>query len=43
MGLHVLDHGHQVEACTADPVAQRAAVEVETLTLENPRLAVKMR
>jgi transposase len=40
-GLHVLDDRHQVEARTADPVAQRAAVKVEPLTLEDPGLAVE--
>ena len=41
MGLHVVDHGPQVEAGATDPVAQRAAVEVETLPLEDPGLAVE--
>ena len=39
--LHVLDDRRQVEARTADPVAQRAAVEVEPLPLEDPGLAVE--
>src|SRR5690606_37399988 len=41
MGLHVVDHGHQVEAGAPDPVAERAAVEVEPLPLEDPGLAVE--
>jgi hypothetical protein len=41
MSLHVVDDRHQVEARTPDPVAERTAVEVETLPLEDPRLAVK--
>jgi hypothetical protein len=41
MGLHVVDHGHQVEARAPDPVAERAAVEVEPLPLEDPGPAVE--
>jgi hypothetical protein len=41
MGLHVVDHRHQVEARAADPVAERAAVEMQPLSLEDPGLAVK--
>jgi hypothetical protein len=40
-GPHVVDDGHQVEAGAPDPVAERAAVEVEPLPLEDPGLAVK--
>lgn len=41
MGLQVVDHGHQLEAGAADPVAECAAVAVETSPLEDPRLAVE--
>jgi hypothetical protein len=41
MGLHVVDHGQQVEARAPDPVAKRTAVEIETLPFEDPGLAVK--
>lgn len=39
----MVDHGHQVEARAANPVVERAAVEVETLPLEDRGLAAKRR
>ncbi len=39
MGAHVVDDRHQVEARAPDPVAERAAVEVEPLPLEDPGLS----
>ena len=41
MSLHVVDDRHQVEAGAPRPVAECATVEVETLPLEDPRLAVE--
>lgn len=41
MGPHVVDDRHQVEAGAADPVAERAAVEVDPLPLEDPGLTVE--
>lgn len=41
MGLHLVDHWHQAAACTPDPSAKLAAVEVEPLPLEYPGLSEK--
>ena len=41
MGLHLVDHRHQVEAGAPRPVAERAAAEIQPLPLEDPRLAVE--
>lgn len=41
MGLHVPDDRQQVEAGAADPVAERSAVEIDALPLEDPGLAIE--
>ena len=41
MDLHVVDHRHQVETGAADPVAKRAAIQVDPLPLEDLGLAAK--
>ena len=41
MGLHVIDDRHQVETGAADPVAERAAIQIDPLSLEDLGLAVK--
>src|SRR6056297_1837462 len=41
MSAHMVDDGHQVEAGAPRPVAERAAVEMEPLPLEDPGLAVE--
>ena len=41
MGAHVVDDRHKVETGTTDPVAERAAVKVDTLPLEDLGLAIE--
>ena len=41
MGAHVVDDRHQVETGAADPVAERAAVDLDPLPPEDPGLAVE--
>lgn len=41
MGFHVIDDRHQVETGATDPVAERAAIEVYPLALEDLGLAVE--
>jgi hypothetical protein len=41
MSLHVIDDRHQVEARAADPVAERASIQIDPLSLEDLGLAVK--
>jgi len=41
MSLHVLDDGHQVETGAPDPVAERAAVQIDPLPLEDLGLTIK--
>ncbi len=41
MGFHVIDDRHQVETGAADPVAERAPVQIDPLPLEDLGLAVE--
>lgn len=41
MGPHVVDDRHQVEAGAADPVAERAAIDLDPLPPEDPGLAIE--
>jgi hypothetical protein len=41
MGLPVVDDRHQVETGAADPVAERASVQIDPLPLEDLGLAVE--
>lgn len=41
MGAHVVDDRHEVETGPADPVAERAAIQVDPLSLEDFSLPVE--